>query len=90
MDQKELNKRAGDLHDKIHEVAALVNTKGVEVGWAPEDAIPILAKELNDIRNEALEEAAKIAESQVVYGYSINIAAAIRAKKGILCTLPKS
>lgn len=45
-------KRAGDLHDRIHEVAALVNTNGVEIGWAPEEAIPILEEALEEAYNE--------------------------------------
>lgn len=56
-------KLAGDLHDQIHERSALVNMQGVEIGWAPEDSIPLLAQELEAQYkaggDAALEEAAK-------------------------------
>lgn len=46
---------AGELHDHIHEAAALVDAHThVEIGWAPEEAIPILA--------DALERAARSAQ----------------------------
>jgi hypothetical protein len=40
---KKFTRLAGELHDQVHEAAALVNMGGVEIGWAPEDAIPLLA-----------------------------------------------
>lgn len=42
-------KRAGELHDQIHEVAALMDYHTrFEIGWAPEEAIPILADALQE------------------------------------------
>jgi hypothetical protein len=40
-------KIAGPLHDEIHEAAALIDAHTrVEIGWAPEDSIPMLADAL--------------------------------------------
>ena len=50
---------AAELHDRVHERAALVTTNGVDVGWAPEDAIPMLAEALAEA-----EERGKRAEYQ--------------------------
>lgn len=40
------DKLAGDLHDAVHEASALVNLEGQTIGWAPEDAIPLIAAAL--------------------------------------------
>lgn len=46
-EQFEPQKLAAELHDRIHEVAALVDYHSrVEIGWAPEEAIPMLAEAL--------------------------------------------
>lgn len=55
---------AASLHDRIHEAAALVSWPDeVEIGWAPEEAIPILAEALQEKfeagRQSELEAAAR-------------------------------
>ena len=65
--RERFEKEAGVLHDRIHEVAALVDYHTrVEIGWAPEEAIPILADALEAAyqrgREAGLEEAAKEAD----------------------------
>ena len=65
--RERFEKEAGVLHDRIHEVAALVDYHTrVEIGWAPEEAIPILADALEAAyqrgREAGLERAAQMAD----------------------------
>jgi hypothetical protein len=55
--QEAAHARAADLHDRVHEAAALVEyNSGKPAGWAPEDSIPILADELARFAHEWCEQ----------------------------------
>lgn len=40
---------AGQLHDQVHEVCGLVAMDGKDVGWAPEEGIPMIAAALKEM-----------------------------------------
>lgn len=40
---------AGELHDQVHEACGLVSLNGADVGWAPEEGIPIIAQALREM-----------------------------------------
>lgn len=60
--------RAGELHDEVHEAAALVDyhTK-VEIGWAPEEAIPILTEALGAVYLMGREDAVWVEAHETNY-----------------------
>lgn len=42
-------KLAGELHDQVHEACGLVSLNGTDVGWAPEEGIPLIAEALKQM-----------------------------------------
>ena len=60
---------AGNLHDAIHEAAALVDMEGHMIGWAPEDSIPMITRGLIEFQEGQLAEfSSRLIEAEMKNG----------------------